>query len=128
MVNQVVNSKLSPHLDTPIVGNVGSVILQFQTLFASISYSPLPNLSDMAAAAKEAPKGGPKDGMELDPKYDDYDFPVVAPVFQNGHPGHLTAAQQAQVHQLRLMLEAQGYTKRLDTLTLVLTSAIHHSV
>ena len=75
----------------------------------------------MAAAAAKvaAPKDGPKDGIELDPKYDDYDFPVVAPVFQNGHPGHLTTAQQAQVHQLRLMLEAQGYTKRLDTLTLV---------
>jgi len=75
-----------------------------------------------AAAAKEAAKDGPKDGMELDPKYDDYDFPVTAPVFQNGHPGHLTTAQQAQVHQLRMMLEAQGYTKRLDTLTLVLPS------
>jgi len=31
----------------------------------------------------------------------------------------LTAAQQAQVHQLRLMLEQEGYTKRLDTLTLL---------
>jgi len=57
--------------------------------------------------------------MKLDPKYDDYDYPVVAPVPQSGHPGHLTDQQQAQVHQLRLMLEAQGQTKRLDTLTLV---------
>ncbi|CAK7201885.1 cytosolic factor, phosphatidylinositol/phosphatidylcholine transfer protein [Sporothrix eucalyptigena] len=58
-------------------------------------------------------------GMELDPKYDNYDFPIVSPNDQSGHPGHLTAEQQAQVHQLRLMLEAQSYTKRLDTLTLL---------
>ncbi|KAK0625254.1 CRAL-TRIO domain-containing protein [Bombardia bombarda] len=47
--------------------------------------------------------------MELDPN----------PVAQNGHPGHLTQLQQAQVHQLRLLLESEGYTKRLDTLTLL---------
>ncbi|RKU42495.1 S14 cytosolic factor [Coniochaeta pulveracea] len=58
-------------------------------------------------------------GMELDPKYDDYDFPTVAPEARSGHPGHLTAQQQAQVHQLRLMLENEGYTKRLDTITLL---------
>lgn len=58
-------------------------------------------------------------GIKLDPKYDDYDFPVKAPVEQNGHPGYLNEMQQAQVEQLRLMLEAEGYTKRLDTLTLV---------
>src|SRR5689334_12478192 len=57
--------------------------------------------------------------LELDPKYDDYDFPTTAPVAQNGHPGFLTPEQQAQVHQLRLLLESEGYTKRLDTLTLV---------
>lgn len=57
--------------------------------------------------------------LELDPKYDDYDYPTSAPVPANGHPGYLTAQQQAQVHQLRLLLEAEGYTKRLDTLTLV---------
>lgn len=57
--------------------------------------------------------------MELDPKYDDYDFPTTAPEQREGHPGHLTAAQQAQVHQLRLMLESEGFTQRLDTLTLV---------
>jgi hypothetical protein len=57
--------------------------------------------------------------LELDSKYDDYDFPTTAPVAQNGHPGFLTAQQQAQVHQLRLLLEKEGYTKRLDTLTLV---------
>ncbi|CAK7562736.1 MAG: cytosolic factor, phosphatidylinositol/phosphatidylcholine transfer protein [Sporothrix epigloea] len=58
-------------------------------------------------------------GMELDPKYDNYDYPIVSPNDQSGHPGHLTAEQQAQVHQLRLLLEAQGCTKRLDTLTLL---------
>ncbi|KAK0749922.1 Sec14 cytosolic factor [Schizothecium vesticola] len=58
-------------------------------------------------------------GIKLDPKYDDYDFPVRAPVEQNGHPGYLNEMQQAQVDQLRLMLEAEGYTKRLDTLTLL---------
>jgi hypothetical protein len=57
--------------------------------------------------------------LELDPKYDDYDYPTTAPVPQNGHPGYLTPQQQAQVHQLRLLLEAEGYTERLDTLTLV---------
>lgn len=57
--------------------------------------------------------------MELDPKYDDYDFPTKAPVEAPGHPGYLKPEEQAQLHQLRLMLEAEGYTKRLDTLTLV---------
>ncbi|KAI6365699.1 cytosolic factor, phosphatidylinositol/phosphatidylcholine transfer protein [Pyricularia grisea] len=66
----------------------------------------------MAAPAAPAP-------LQLDPKYDDYDFPTVAPVPAPGHPGHLTAEQQAQVSQLRLMLESQGYTDRLDTLTLL---------
>ncbi len=89
--------------------------------------------------------------IELDPKYDDYDYPVVTPIvrkdkdynlqvvlpadiesckakpltpeeqseMQRGYAGHLTAEQQAQVHLLRMKLEAKGYTKRLDTLTLV---------
>ena len=57
--------------------------------------------------------------MELDPKYDDYDFPTKAPVEAPGHPGHLKPEEQAQVNQLRLMLESEGFTKRLDTLTLV---------
>ncbi|KAJ9143228.1 Phosphatidylinositol-phosphatidylcholine transfer protein [Coniochaeta hoffmannii] len=57
--------------------------------------------------------------MELDPKYDDYDFPTTTAEVRPGFPGHLTAAQQAQVHQLRLMLEAEGYTQRLDTITLL---------
>jgi hypothetical protein len=57
--------------------------------------------------------------LELDPKYDNYDFPTTPPRPQNGHPGYLTAQQQAQVNQLRLLLESEGYTERLDTLTLV---------
>lgn len=57
--------------------------------------------------------------MDLDPKYDNYDFPYEAKEPQNGHAGHLTEAQIAQVHQLRMMLEAAGVTDRLDTLTMV---------
>jgi hypothetical protein len=59
------------------------------------------------------------EGIQLDPKYDDYDFPIVAPVKVNGHPGHLTTEQNAAVKQLRESLEKQGYTDRLDSLTLV---------
>ncbi|KAF6825520.1 Sec14 cytosolic factor [Colletotrichum plurivorum] len=57
--------------------------------------------------------------QELDPKYDQFDYPTVAQTAQSGHPGHLTEEQKAQVAQLRLMLEAEGYTKRLDTLTML---------
>jgi hypothetical protein len=57
--------------------------------------------------------------INLDPKYDDYDFPTVSPIQQSGHPGHTDAAQDAQVFQLRTKLEQAGYTERLDTLTLV---------
>jgi hypothetical protein len=60
--------------------------------------------------------------MTLDPKYDHYDFPTTAPTAQSGHPGHLTLEQEAQVFQLRTMLEQKGYTERLDTLTLVRVS------
>jgi hypothetical protein len=59
--------------------------------------------------------------MKLDPKYDHYDFPTTAPKKQNGHPGHTTPEQDAQVFQLRMKLEQDGYTERLDTLTLVRT-------
>jgi hypothetical protein len=59
------------------------------------------------------------EGIQLDPKYDDYDFPIVSPVKINGHPGHLTPEQNAAVKQLRESLEKQGYTDRLDSLTLV---------
>lgn len=57
--------------------------------------------------------------MDLDPKYDDYDFPTTAPETQSGHPGHTTKEQDAQVHQLRAMLEQEGCKDRLDTLTLL---------
>lgn len=57
--------------------------------------------------------------MELDPKYDHYDFPTTSPNKQSGHPGHTTKEQDAAVHQLRMMLEQEGYTDRLDTLTLL---------
>lgn len=60
--------------------------------------------------------------MELDPKYDDYDYPTTTAEVKAGFPGHLTQAQQAQVHQLRLMLESEGYTQRLDTITLVIVT------
>ncbi|KAL4800434.1 CRAL-TRIO domain-containing protein [Aspergillus venezuelensis] len=52
-------------------------------------------------------------------KYDDYDFPTTAPEGKPGHPGHTTPEQDAKVEQLRSELEAEGYTKRLDTLTLL---------
>lgn len=69
-------------------------------------------LFKMAAPAAGKP-------LQLDPKYDDYDFPTTAPVAQNGHPGHTTPEQDAQVFQLRSALEQEGHTKNLDTLTLV---------
>ncbi len=60
--------------------------------------------------------------VPLDPKYDDYDFPTTSPTPQDGHPGYTTPAQDAQVCQLRMMLEAEGCTERLDTLSLVCLS------
>ena len=57
--------------------------------------------------------------MELDPKYDHYDYPTTAPETQSGHPGHTTSAQNAQVFQLRTQLEQAGYKERLDTHTMV---------
>lgn len=60
--------------------------------------------------------------MALDPKYDHFDFPTTSPGAHSGHPGHTTPEQDAQVHQLRLKLEQDGYTERLDTLTLVRSS------
>lgn len=57
--------------------------------------------------------------LELDPKYDNYDYPTTSATPQSGHPGYTTAEQDAKVHQLRMMLEQGGYKERLDTLTLV---------
>ncbi|KAJ9655953.1 cytosolic factor, phosphatidylinositol/phosphatidylcholine transfer protein [Neophaeococcomyces mojaviensis] len=70
-----------------------------------------------ARASKESTRVNPH--MDLDPKYDDYDYPTTAPETQSGHPGHTTKEQDAQVHQLRGMLEQAGYKDRLDTLTLL---------
>jgi len=64
----------------------------------------------MAAAGKQP---------ELDPKYDDFDFPIISPNATPGYSGHNTPQQDAQVFQLRAMLEQAGYTQRLDTLTLL---------
>lgn len=61
----------------------------------------------------------PAHELKLDPKYDDYDYPTVAPAAGSGHPGHTTPEQDAQVAQLRAQLEEAGHTKNLDTLTLV---------
>ncbi|KAF2716201.1 hypothetical protein K431DRAFT_289618 [Polychaeton citri CBS 116435] len=57
--------------------------------------------------------------IELDPKYDHYDFPITAEHAQSGHAGHTTKEQDAAVHQLRMMLEQAGYKDRLDTLTML---------
>ncbi|KAF2738206.1 SEC14 cytosolic factor [Polyplosphaeria fusca] len=57
--------------------------------------------------------------LQTDPKYDDYDFPTTAPTPQNGHPGWTTPEQDAQVFQLRSLLEQAGYTENLDTLTML---------
>lgn len=62
--------------------------------------------------------------MDIDAKYDNYDFPYEAKEPQDGHAGHLKPDQIAQVHQLRMMLEAEGFTDRLDTLTLVCCPAM----
>ena len=71
----------------------------------------------MSRTSKESASANP--GMQLDPKYDDYDYPTTAPEAQSGHPGHTTKEQDAQVFQLRSMLEQEGYKERLDTLTLL---------
>ncbi|RBR05022.1 uncharacterized protein FIESC28_11424 [Fusarium coffeatum] len=57
--------------------------------------------------------------MDLNPKYDNYDFPIKGPEKQDGHPGYLTEDQIAKLHQFRMMLESEGCTERLDTLTLL---------
>ena len=57
--------------------------------------------------------------IEKHPKYDDYDYPTTAPTKQNGHPGHTTKEQDAQVYQLRTQLEQLGYTERLDSLSIL---------
>lgn len=60
-----------------------------------------------------------QEAKNFDPKYDHYDFPTTAPEPRPGHPGHTTEEQDAKVFQLRTMLEQEGYTDRLDTLSLL---------
>ncbi|PWI72047.1 Sec14 cytosolic factor [Purpureocillium lilacinum] len=79
---------------------------------------PSPSLSPHCLNVAHCPPTNAA-AMDLDPKYDDYDFPYTAAEKQDGHPGFLTELQIAQVHQLRMMLEAEGYTERLDTLTML---------
>ncbi|KAF1808923.1 Sec14 cytosolic factor [Eremomyces bilateralis CBS 781.70] len=57
--------------------------------------------------------------VTLDPTYDHYDFPVHSATERPGHPGHTTPEQDAQVFQLRSLLEQEGYKDRLDTLTML---------
>ncbi|KAJ5888136.1 cytosolic factor phosphatidylinositol/phosphatidylcholine transfer protein [Penicillium taxi] len=57
--------------------------------------------------------------LPTDPKYDTYDFPTTSPESKAGHPGHTTPEQDAKVFQLRTVLEQEGYTERLDTLTIL---------
>ncbi|PHH82265.1 hypothetical protein CDD82_6514 [Ophiocordyceps australis] len=57
--------------------------------------------------------------MDISEKHDDYDFPHTAANPDSGHAGNLSTDQIAKVHQLRMMLEAEGYTSRLDTLTML---------
>lgn len=71
------------------------------------------------ASKESARTAGTNPQMQLDPKYDDYDFPITAPENQPGHPGHTTKEQDAQVQQMRMMLEQAGFKDRLDTLTLL---------
>ncbi|KAI0973743.1 CRAL-TRIO domain-containing protein [Xylaria arbuscula] len=67
----------------------------------------------MAAAPPE-----PRE-LELHPNYDHFDFPASSIEARTGHPGWLTPDQQAQVHQLRMMLEAENFKGPLDSLTLL---------
>lgn len=66
---------------------------------------------------------------ELDEKYDNFAkvHPTVVPISdpklaEKGYSGHLNEMQKAQLFQLRSVLEADGYTKELDTLTMVCDS------
>ena len=88
------------------------------TCAAKTPFKTLPLLltgDEVSTATMAAPK------MELDPKYDHYDYPTTSPSKQNGHPGHTTPEENAKVHQLRTELERAGCKDRLDTLTMVLS-------
>ncbi|KAF8423845.1 putative phosphatidylinositol transporter [Tirmania nivea] len=49
----------------------------------------------------------------------EYDYPAISHNKSPGHPGHTTPEQDAAVVQLRVELEKEGYTERLDTHTLL---------
>ncbi|KAI0506535.1 CRAL-TRIO domain-containing protein [Xylaria bambusicola] len=72
-----------------------------------------------STASAAAPKKPEPTELELDPKYDHYDFPTTSIEEREGHPGFVTPTQQAQVHQLRMMLESENFKGKLDTLTLL---------
>lgn len=55
----------------------------------------------------------------LDPKYDNYTYPITNPATGSGHPGHTTPEQDALVSKMREELEKEGHTERLDTINLV---------
>jgi hypothetical protein len=57
--------------------------------------------------------------LKTDPKDDDYDYPTTSPEGQSGYPGHTSPEQDAQVFQLRIQLEQEGYKARFDTLCMV---------
>ncbi|KAI5816607.1 putative phosphatidylinositol transporter [Pyronema omphalodes] len=57
--------------------------------------------------------------MAVDSKYDVFTYPTTNPESGAGHPGHTTPEQDELVAQLRKELEADGFTERLDTLTLL---------
>ncbi|KAG0130814.1 CRAL-TRIO domain-containing protein [Tuber indicum] len=52
-------------------------------------------------------------------KYDHYTFPTTNSESGEGHPGHTTPEQDAKVLELRNGLEKEGYTERLDTLSML---------
>ncbi|PWW78417.1 hypothetical protein C7212DRAFT_293415 [Tuber magnatum] len=51
--------------------------------------------------------------------YDHYTFPTTNSESGEGHPGHTTPEQDAKVLELRGDLEKEGYTERLDTLSML---------
>ena len=118
---------LGPHLlqeyDRIHDGHAASPLIGFVFLFLIILIPRLRALNNLFAMAQSvAPK------MDLDPKYDHYDYPTTSPTVQSGHSGHTTPEQDAKVHQLRMSLEQMGYKDRLDTLTMVFTPGCANSL
>ena len=52
-------------------------------------------------------------------KYDQYDFPTQTVASETGVYGHLTTEQQTTLDSFRSDLLRDGYSDRLDSLTLV---------